>query len=501
MFKLKVHLFLLVATVYLLCASGTPWIEADYQLQVARNLLRHHSLSAEKPFNTLSIKGINGRWYDYHGMTNVFVLLPVASLEPLVVGKIQNKDNANRLISFLGALTGIIVSSLISLVFFSTLLLFKRPLRSCLYATLCLAFLTIFFPYSSKNYEASLNALFMLSALYFLFAFCERKGIFNLICSGAFAGLALNTRDFSLIFVFCVFFFLIWMSWREKDYKIIVVFLVALAPFLFYLGWTNWLRTGVFYLSPIAAGILRNAPGYGGAAPSSNILLGLRGLLFSKGGSIFVYSPVCLISLFGLRSFIQNKRLECLLVLSIIMFWLLALSKVEKWFGFTTWGPRYTIEITPLLMLPLGYCLTPKFLESKFREYFFIVISVYSVVIQLAGTLTNWHARVAYILGRKGEAAVLFTIKYSQWFDSVKNLFINLWNLLLGQFVYLENPGFEPALSSASLYTSTTIFTWWNRLWFLGISIIWIGMYLVFSFAIILYSFFYLRNFLKKAER
>ena len=44
-------------------------------------------------------------------------------------------------------------------------------LKISFYTTLCLAFLTIVFPYSSNNYEGNLNMLFILSSLYFVFSF------------------------------------------------------------------------------------------------------------------------------------------------------------------------------------------------------------------------------------------------------------------------------------------------------------------------------------------
>jgi len=494
LFKFKLCLFLLVFTIYLFFSSGHPWIEADHQLLVSRSLIRNYSLSIGNPNYGFSFKGRDGRYYDPHGLANALIMTPIAIIE-LVANKVLDLD-MGQFISFLGNLTGIIASSLACLVFFLILFLLGRPLKICFFTTLCAAFLSIIFPYATGNYEGNLNMLFILSSLYFLLRFSKEKKILHLIYGGLFAGLTIITRDFSWLFLFWVILFISWFSFKKNDFRIGAVFILTILPCLSLWGYYNWLRTGKFYLSVVA--MLNLSDKFAQGSPTNNIIFGLKGLFLSSGASIFVYSPILVFSLFGWKEFFQKKKKECILIFSIVVTFLLANAKIRSWFGLWGWGPRYTLEITPLILLPLGFWLTTDRLKNKIKRYTFILICAYSLLIQLAATLTNWHARLGYLLARKGGDAFLFTARYSQWWDSIKTLMINLWNLMFGAFLYLENPGYELRISDASLYTSKTLFTWWNRLLFMGVNPFWIGVYFAVTLVIISYCFFYLANFIRK---
>ena len=280
---------------------------------------------------------------------------------------------------------------------------------------------------------------------------------------------------------------------KQRRFRNFILFLLGLFPFLVFWGYYNWLRTGLFYLLPSLAGAMSGR--WPDLAPTHNIIKGLSYLLFSKGGSIFIYSPILLLAIFGWKGFFRERRKECILTLSIVILFLLANSKVGKWYGLWGWGPRYTLDITPLMMLPLGYWLSAEGMRNRIKKYLFIIIAGYSLLIQLAATLTNWHARLGYLIERKGQKAIFFTAKYSQWWDAIKTLFINLWNLIFGSFLYLENPGgYQQTISKASLYTSKTLFTWWNRFIFMGFSPVLVLVYVVLSLVVAYYLFRYLEK-------
>ena len=117
--KVKISLFLLISTIYLLFASGVPWLEADCQLKKAMNLVKYHALSVKENPCGIDIMSIDNRWYDQHGITNILFMVPIAYSESFF-NKFDVK-NINYFLSTLGALTGIIVDSLTCLVFFSIL--------------------------------------------------------------------------------------------------------------------------------------------------------------------------------------------------------------------------------------------------------------------------------------------------------------------------------------------------------------------------------------------
>ncbi|MDD5528859.1 MAG: glycosyltransferase family 39 protein [bacterium] len=490
-FKLKTSLFFLTATVYLLFAKGLPWIEADVQLEISRNLVQHHSLSlANQIGDTLQVQGKNGEWYDWHGVTNILLMVSTAMCEP-IVNKVIHKDrDVKQVMSFLGALTGVVVNALVCVVFFSMLCSLGRPLKISFYTTLYLAFFTIIFPYSATNYEGNLNMLFIVSSLYFLFEFLRKQRIGYLIFCGIFAGLTINTRDLSYIFLFFMFIFIFWTALREKNSRIIVAFVIGAIPLFFLWGWYNWLRTGGFFISPSAKVMLHNESYH-----ISSVMLGLQKVVFNENKNIFLYSPILAVSIFGWYQFFRDKRKECILILSIVVFYLLGSTLV--WWDFFSWGPRYTLEITPLLILPLAYWLKPNF--SPIKRFCFYSISAYSLLIQFSGTLVNWHGRIRYFWDRDME--YIFYYKYPQLWDAVKILVINLWNLFLGTFHTFENAKYTPpAISNESLYASNTVFTWWNRLMFMGVNPVWVVVYWMVSLLVIYYSVRYILGFAKKGE-
>lgn len=493
--KVKAVLFVLMMAVYVFFSSGTPWLEADTQLKLARNVLKAHSLLADTPFNERAIyRNAGGKFYDIHGISNVILMLPIAALENAARGRVSDTE---RFLTFAGAMTGTVVNSLVCLAFFSILALFGRPLKVCVYSTLSLAFLTIVFPYATKNYEGNLSTLFVMGALYYLFKFLKAGNTRHLLLCGVLAGLAVNTRDFSWISFLCVGIFLAWYSFARRNVMPALYFLAGAAPFVMLWGWYNWTRTGIFYVPPTLFGSIR----LGDFENFVNVIdmTPLWGLLFSPGGSIFLYSPILVISLLGIRKFLRLQRQEAVLVLSIIALFILANAKLnDLWFGLWCWGPRFTLEITPLMLLPLAYWLSGDDFRSRIKKRIFIIACMYSFLIQAAATLTNWHGRLRYLLDRKGAREFLFTAQYSQWWDSVKTLLINFWNLLFGAFKYINNPGHDLKMSEATMYTSNTLFTWWNRLLFEGASPALVWAYLAITAAVIAACWLNLLSYIRK---
>lgn len=494
MFKFKICLLLLIILIYLLFVSGIPWVEATQQLQITKGLVREGFLSTKEQVYETQVRGRYDRWYDCHGLTNIYLMLPIVIFGEFL-NKVINKDTAEFTL-FLTAMTGVLVNALACLFFFLILLLFGRPLRACFYSTLCLAFLTMVFPYASNNFEGNLNMLFILSSLYFLFSFRKKRKLAYLIYSGMFAGLAINTREFSWLFLFCIITFIFWPALKEKKLKIAIIFFAGTAPFLIIWGYYNWLRTGFFYLTPNIIKIFLQGK-VPGLTPSCNILLGLKGLLLSKGASIFIYSPVLILSMFGWKGFFRQRKGECLLILYIIFIFFLANAKLPEWFGLYSWGPRYTLEMIPLLMLPMGYWLSGG-LKNKVKRLIFFAVSGCSLLIQFAGTLTYWNARLPYLLERAGgQGKFFYTAKYSQWWDSIKIIFINFGNLFFSPPLHLQIPEYD-YMSEMSGYCSRTIMAWWNRLLYIGVNPILIAIFLGANLIAVFFLWDYLNKLLKR---
>ncbi|MCX7015575.1 MAG: hypothetical protein NTW86_23985, partial [Candidatus Sumerlaeota bacterium] len=100
----------------------------------------------------------------------------------------------------------------------------------------------------------------------------------------------------------------------------------------------------------LAAQMALRGPGYahtpGFITP---LAVGLFGFLLSPGKSLFVFSPILLLSLAGFPSFARRHRRPALLALAFSAVFLILYSKWFLWTGGTCWGPRFLLPLIPLL--------------------------------------------------------------------------------------------------------------------------------------------------------
>ena len=84
--------------------------------------------------------------------------------------------------------------------------------------------------------------------------------------------------------------------------------------------------------------------------------LGLWGLLFSPYRSLFLHTPLFLVSLVGFVPFFRRARSVALVILIMSVTLVLLYSAWWMWWGGFAWGPRFLVPLTPfwvLLLAPL----------------------------------------------------------------------------------------------------------------------------------------------------
>jgi len=461
-----VYLFIFIAMGYLFFVKGLPWVEADYQLTVAKNFVQGKSFLLAEKFSDIAVQHGN-EWGDFHGLVNVLSFIPFAFIDHgLPKNFISNHD---QLISFLVALSGVFINAATCVVYFRFLVvIFGVAVPRSVYSALALAFLTILFPYASTNYEGNWETLFLLCATYYLFSYHRDLKLSKAVKLGIMLGVLLNTRETALIFVpICAICFL-FNAFHEKRTNHSIGWVLGCAPGVVLWLYYNWARTGNAFLSPLMDGIIFHKPLVQARMPTSHIFRGFFGILLSPGGSMFIYSPIFLVALMGWKNLMMRFKFETFFILSYVLFSIVCNASVKEWFGLFGWGPRYTLHLTPLVMLALPFALH-YFMSQVLRKLILIMISISAVVIQLAGVLTNWHARLGLLLARCGEKDLFYTVACSQWWDSVKILFINVWNLWFGRLLFFKSPEYDSHLSWVSLQTSQTVSAWWNRLMVMGV--------------------------------
>jgi DIE2/ALG10 family len=117
------------------------------------------------------------------------------------------------------------------------------------------------------------------------------------------------------------------------------------------------LFSGIFVLGGLAFLALYNFAryysffnfGYGNEGFSTPILIGLAGILFSPGHSLFFYSPIIILSITGGELLLKTNRPLALTCLFTAIGYILIAAMWDSWSGGTVWGSRLVVPIIPIL--------------------------------------------------------------------------------------------------------------------------------------------------------
>jgi hypothetical protein len=134
------------------------------------------------------------------------------------------------------------------------------------------------------------------------------------------------------------------------------------------LGFYNWFR----FNSPLTFG-------YGSEQFNSSIVEGLYGILFSPGRSIFVYSPILILSIWGGYLFYQREPRLVASCLPPILGYIVTISMWHSWHGGWTWGSRLLTPIIPLL----GF-LTASVIEKVWSHKLWLILVVVLIVLGIS---------------------------------------------------------------------------------------------------------------------
>ncbi len=89
--------------------------------------------------------------------------------------------------------------------------------------------------------------------------------------------------------------------------------------------------------------------GYGSEAFNGSILVGLAGVLFSPGRSLFLYSPILVMAVLGARWMFAADKRRALIIMGAAGSYILAVAAWQIWWGGKAWGSRLLTPVVPLL--------------------------------------------------------------------------------------------------------------------------------------------------------
>ena len=415
-------MLLFVLLVYLLTAPGhLQTIDMSSELAVGRSLVEHLTFAVPRD---MGVRGMHGLIYSPHAFGESLLLLPAVLVGQLATGGARY----STMVFVASLLTVAIAAAMVSILYLFALDLGAR-VRTAAVTALVFAFCTMQWSYAHDAFDITPTACSLLVALFAahrLTRYGPRRWL--LISGWAFAGaVLLRVPSMTLWPVYGAYLFMSWpRSGRTARLKALSIWSSPTLMALAFTGWYDWLRFG----TPLQTGY-----GLGGDNGFSYPLWqGLAGLLISPGKSLFLYSPVLVLSILGYRRFLRRDRALALTVLGIVACTLVFYGRFDDWSGDWAWGPRFLLPLIPLLMLPAaGVFEVYPACSRRLRAGIGILVGA-SLLVQLLSVLVDYQVQMEITLSSGRLPLMYWTPRYSQIAVQADAV----WQVLRGTAIYPE---------------------------------------------------------------
>ena len=354
--------------------------DTAYSVETAKSLVYRKSLSIDKNWVLRFAKpGQNGKYYSKYGLGYALSFVPqICAVAVLSKVLPTNRDYLER---FILSFTNTFYASCIAALLF---LLFARlgySGKSSFAAVAAICASSVLLPYSKIIQSETLSTVLL---VLFLLLAAENKKIgpingafLGAIVSGLY-GIKISNVIFGLVIAGHVAF---QIRKGNSTRGGITAFLALAAAPLCAIVALNWVRFGS----------LMNF-GYGAEQSqfSTPLLLGLRGLLFSPSKSLFVFSPLIVLGLFGVKTFYAKHRTVAAAILALTVIDILFYARWHDWQGGWAWGPRL---IVPVMILLHVFCV--EFFAASKRpimlKIIFVVVLIWGIGVQFLGSMISYQ--------------------------------------------------------------------------------------------------------------
>ena len=290
--------------------------------------------------------------------------------------------------SLLSALTAVLIYRISSI--------FTQNEKIRTLTTFLFAFSTIYFLYSTGYYARIIAGFFSIFAFYKLInikkSIQQNKEISNkdLFIAGLSSSIAV-TMDYPHVLIsFVLFCYLLSFLRTKKIFYFITASIIPVALILMYhyAIFENSFATPE-HLRANQANYDALMKGIGGFSYPSLEKLYLYS--FSPERGIFFYTPIFLLSLYGIYLGFRKYKPELLVIFSsFFLTYLFYSSNIWPWFFDGSYGPRYLLVAFPYLVLPLNIALEK---SKKLLTYLLVLISS---LISLLGAMFDRTALWTY---------------------------------------------------------------------------------------------------------
>jgi hypothetical protein len=356
MIRFYLSLYLFIAAVYLLSASGRIGLSDGVAMfNVAKSVVDEGSLSSE-PCDPKSpgqpnhcVLGIDGRYYSGFGLVPSLLAGPAVLFGERIAAKVHIKPSgvSTVMVSVFTAL----ISPLACVVLAMWIVRLGYSRRTAILGAGILAFASPFWHFGVKGfYSEPYTTLALLIAAYLLSC---RELPYAAAFSGLAFGIACGCR-INTVILFPAFLLCLALHIRARGLTLAQLlreaglFTASFSACAFLVGFANYTRFG----SPFKTG-------YHLAYPSASLLfstplfLGIYELLFNGEVGLLVFAPWFLVALVCFPSFVRAHLPESVLCGTIFTMTFLFFAKYDSWHAGRVAGPRFLSPVLPFLVVAM----------------------------------------------------------------------------------------------------------------------------------------------------
>jgi hypothetical protein len=466
-YSLYINIFIFFWAIFALTNSGIDSSEGLFHYEVAVQIIKHGQLGFVTQPEGIFQVAPNGRFYAGHEIGNTLFMLPTAFVNVMLenlASKFVSLETIEKAQQFILSFQAGIYSSITATLFFAMLRVgFNQTVIPSFIATICLVLTTFFWTYSRNLFDGVLCTTLLTTSFFLLVRYRQTKQSGLIISCFLALGFAFITRISMVLAILVTFTYLLIYRQTSITQKLREFTLggITLVPFIIWQFWYNFLRTGIIYKSPVQTSVyaVNNAM-------DGNILVGLSGLLFSPGKSIFIYAPLLLISVFLFSRFYRQYPKEGIYIAALTIIWFLLHARLRSWYGASGWGPRHLITILPIMFLPFAVNLEYIWQKVTLRITT-LCFAGFGFLLSLSSIISNWHFRMMYAVEQNiaDDQNFVWGFSHNQAIDM---LYAGVGNIIRminkAPIIVLQN-----TYSEANEYASSTLNLWSNSLIYAGI--------------------------------
>lgn len=452
--------------VYVATAGGSlATTDAVFTYEITKSLVTEGSVAASYNVKGAEAhRGVDGRYYSPFGIGQSIFNIPFFIAGQAVRRSLGLTFASPEMLDKAAVALGSTVASAAAV---WVVFLFAWRLSGHLMAAgstaLLFAFATMMWPYAKLGFNAPLATWCLVAGVYTAWVGI-REGRQALVAwAGVWLACTFLTRhEMGLaVPVVAALIALQGPDWRTALGRLTRLGVPVAAAVAFWL-WYNHLRFG----DPLNSGYRNDV-----TVAYDPTWTGFYGLLFSPGGSIFLYTPLTIAGIAGLPRLWRFDRSLAILFAGLCLVFLIFFGSLNSWEGGRSYGPRYLVPLLPFLVLPITWWLRP---DAGIARRAVLAVGAVSLLVQIPGVLVDF-SKVGLDYARQHDAGLhtrLYGWKGSSLVVDTRAAWsavpTSLGHLIRGDrpAVIAAAPADQPDTLSQAL--SFSLDFWWVYLYFLG---------------------------------